>query len=87
MKNYTTLEKIKERSKLRKSKITTSIVDLHDEDKNHSFHPEYTIEQAEEVMHNLKKQEWYRLTGKPLQKNVDKTVVKIITKEERYKEY
>ena len=85
--NEEELKAIKERSKLRKSKIITKIVDLHDEINNHSFHPEYTTEQAMEVMHNLKKQEWFRLTGKPLPNNVDKSVVKIITKEERYKDY
>lgn len=81
------LKEIRKRSEERKSRITVKKVSLHDETQSSSFHPEYDTISAWDHLMSISRLEYQRKTGKEAPNRVDKSKVKIVTKEERYKNY
>lgn len=75
---------LEKRSLARRDKIKVNIVNLHDETKHHSFHPELNTTDAWNLLYAMSIKHYEETTGKKVSTKVDKTKVRIITLNERF---
>ena len=78
---------MKARAEARRSKITYNVVDLHDEINHNSFHIGLSTIDAWEHLMELSRLEYTRKTGIVPPIRMDRTKIRIISKEQKDKEY
>ena len=78
---------IQQRAAKRRQNIKIKKTFLHDDKEHHSFHIELSDKQSFELLAEISKKRYFEETGKDAPNNVDKTKVRFITLDERYKYY
>lgn len=78
---------LESRSQERKNRITIDRVNLHDEKNHHSFHFHLSDSQSFELLAKMSQDEWETKTGLKATNSVDKSKVRWLTLDERYKQY